>query len=39
CVGYELTALAYVYKLGYIAFITALAYGVAYRNMKKRIFD
>lgn len=39
CVGYDLTAVEYVCKIGYIAFITALAYGVAYRNMKKRIFD
>jgi lipooligosaccharide transport system permease protein len=38
-VGYELPLYVFAYKLGYIAFITAIAYLWSHHNMKKRIFD
>lgn len=39
CAGIELDLATYAYKLAYIVALTAAAYVLAYKNMKKRIFD
>lgn len=39
CANYDMSLFVYFYKMLYVAFVTGLAYVIAYRNMKRRIFD